>query len=64
MKAVVLLQVKPLKEGWDHIRALDEVENWVERNRVVSKDDHVYYTSCAQVCWDWVDMLTPMGLDL
>ena len=34
---------------WSHIRELDEVENWAERTRVVSKEDHLLYTRCAQV---------------
>ena len=34
---------------WDQIRALDEQENWSERNSVVSKQDHMFYTSCAKV---------------
>ena len=36
-------------EVWEHIRELDEVENWAERNRVVSKSDHLLYNQCAQV---------------
>lgn len=41
-------QGKPPVEGWEQIRALDEVENWAERTRVVSRQDHQYYTECAQ----------------
>jgi len=42
-------------EAWEHIRELDEVENWAERNRVVSKSDHLLYNQCAQVgVWDLV----------
>lgn len=40
---------KSSREAWEYIRELDEVENWVERNRVVPKSDHLLYTKCAQV---------------
>lgn len=35
--------------SWSHIRELDEEENWAERTRVVSKEDHLLYARCAQV---------------
>lgn len=34
--------------AWDHIRQLDECENWSERTQVVTKGDHHFYLSCAQ----------------
>ena len=40
---------KSAVEAWEHIRELDEGENWAERNRVVSKSDHLLYSKCAQV---------------
>ena len=46
-------------EGWEQIRALDEVENWAERTRVVSKKDHQYYTECAHVSFGSV---LPQGI--
>jgi len=30
-------------EAWEHICELDKVENWAERNRVVSKSNHLLY---------------------
>lgn len=44
------------EEGWDHIRTLDEAENWQERNAVISKDDHQTHTNWArEVVEDMVD---------
>ena len=36
-------------DSWDAIRSLDEEENWTERNRVVSKTDHLENIKCAKV---------------
>jgi hypothetical protein len=36
--------------NWEAIRCLDEEENWIERNRVLSKADHVEILANAQVC--------------
>lgn len=40
--------------NWEAIRSLDEDENWVERNRVVSKNDHLETVDNAKVlCKYW-----------
>lgn len=36
--------------SWEHIRQLDEDENWSERTSVVTKQDHKLYIDCAEVC--------------
>lgn len=36
--------------NWEAIRSLDEEENWVERNRVLSKADHLEIVENAKVC--------------
>ena len=36
-------------DSWDAIRSLDEEENWVERNRVLSKTDHLVLIEYAKV---------------
>ena len=36
-------------EGWEAIRGLDEEENWAERNRVLSKKDHLQLVESARV---------------
>ena len=36
-------------EGWDAIRDLDNEENWAERNRVVSRTDHLQLMESAEV---------------
>lgn len=36
--------------NWEAIRSLDEEENWVERNRVLSKTDHLDIVANAKVC--------------
>ena len=36
-------------DTWDAIRSLDEEENWTERNRVLSKTDHLENIQCAKV---------------
>lgn len=36
-------------DTWDAIRSLDEEENWTERNRVLSKVDHLENIKCAKV---------------
>jgi hypothetical protein len=33
--------------GWDDIRRLDDEENWSERTRIISKQDHQFYLNCA-----------------
>lgn len=35
--------------GWELIRELDNVENWSERTKIISKHDHQFYTDCAKV---------------
>lgn len=43
-------------DAWQHIRSLDETENWHERAAVISKTDHQNYTTWAQeVVDDMVD---------
>ena len=37
------------ESGWELIRELDNVENWSERTRIISKHDHQFYTDCAKV---------------
>lgn len=34
--------------GWELIRQMDDLETWAERNRVISKQDHILYTECAK----------------
>ena len=49
---------------WNHIRELDEVENWAERTRVVSKEDHLLYTRCAQdIVSEVVDKITASEME-
>lgn len=36
-------------DAWEHIRNLDETENWHERNVVISRSDHQTYTNWARV---------------
>ena len=36
-------------EGWEHIRELDEEENWSERTKVLSKGDHMCHIQYAKV---------------
>lgn len=40
--------------NWEAIRSLDEEENWVERNRVLSKTDHLEIVANAKVCMQTV----------
>lgn len=52
---------REMEGGWDAIRGLDEEENWAERNRVLSKKDHLELMESAKVWirkgggveWDW-----------
>ena len=44
-------------DGWEHIRSLDETENWHERNMVISKTDHQAHTN-----WARVNQLTPLSI--
>lgn len=46
---VCVLQGKMSGDGWEHIRSLDETENWHERNMVISKADHQAHTNWARV---------------
>ena len=36
---------------WRMIRELDELENWTERNQVVTKGDHVINCESSRVRW-------------
>lgn len=36
-------------DAWEHIRNLDETENWHERNVIISRSDHQAYTDWARV---------------
>ncbi len=38
-----------MMDSWEAIRSLDEEENWTERNRVLSKDDHLLLNDYAKV---------------
>lgn len=44
-----LPQSKMSGDVWEHIRSLDETENWNDRNAVISKADHQAHTTWARV---------------
>ena len=52
-----MLQGKMSGDAWEHIRSLDETENWHERNTVISKTDHQTYTNWARVSFSLREML-------
>lgn len=48
-------------DSWEAIRSLDEEENWLERNRVLSKSDHMMLLDCAKVMIVYVLPMTVKG---
>ena len=44
-----VVQGKMSGDAWEHIRSLDETENWHDRNVVISKADHQSHTTWARV---------------